>query len=91
MKRYDNRRHLIAIVVVVDENAWGSVSSTLMLKHDQPYFSSVWSNNILEAKHFADDDDVQLEVLLWMRQQPKSLCSWNWGADKTMDKMHQHW
>ncbi|GBM33910.1 hypothetical protein AVEN_74648-1 [Araneus ventricosus] len=25
----------------------------------------------LGGKHFADDDDVQLEVLLWMRQQPK--------------------
>ncbi|GBM48362.1 hypothetical protein AVEN_37812-1 [Araneus ventricosus] len=23
------------------------------------------------GKHFADDDDVQHEVLLWMRQQPK--------------------
>ncbi|GBM47066.1 hypothetical protein AVEN_179792-1 [Araneus ventricosus] len=32
----------------------------------------------------SDDDDVQHEVLLWMRQQPKNFMQRNWGADKTM-------
>ncbi|GBM78738.1 hypothetical protein AVEN_153312-1, partial [Araneus ventricosus] len=34
----------------------------------------------LGGKHFADDDDVQLEVLLWMRQQPKEFYAAEIGA-----------
>ncbi|GBM50771.1 hypothetical protein AVEN_35667-1 [Araneus ventricosus] len=41
----------------------------------------------LGGKHFADDDDVQHEVLLWMRQQPKEFYAAGiWGADKRWDK-----
>ncbi|GBO46688.1 hypothetical protein AVEN_43120-1 [Araneus ventricosus] len=32
------------------------------------------------GKHFADDDDVQHEVLLWMRQQPKEFYAAGIGA-----------
>ncbi|GBM99004.1 hypothetical protein AVEN_212508-1 [Araneus ventricosus] len=38
---------------------------------DQPDFSSVWSTKVkrhLGGKYFANDDDVQHEVLLWMGQ-----------------------
>ncbi|GBM08523.1 hypothetical protein AVEN_69750-1 [Araneus ventricosus] len=34
----------------------------------------------LGGKHFADDDDVQDEVLLWMRQQPNELYAAGIGA-----------
>ncbi|GBM75560.1 hypothetical protein AVEN_88373-1 [Araneus ventricosus] len=34
----------------------------------------------LGGKHFADDDDVQQEVLLWMRQEPKEFYSAGIGA-----------
>ncbi|GBM09959.1 hypothetical protein AVEN_86834-1 [Araneus ventricosus] len=34
----------------------------------------------LGGKHFADDDDVQHEVLLWMRQQPKEFYAAGIGA-----------
>ncbi|GBN40459.1 Papilin, partial [Araneus ventricosus] len=34
----------------------------------------------LGGKHFADDDDVQHEVLLWMRQQPKEFYAAEIGA-----------
>ncbi|GBN74001.1 hypothetical protein AVEN_174892-1 [Araneus ventricosus] len=34
----------------------------------------------LEGKHFADDDDVQNEVLLWMRHQPKEFYAAGIGA-----------
>ncbi|GBN81089.1 hypothetical protein AVEN_205013-1, partial [Araneus ventricosus] len=34
----------------------------------------------LGCKHFADDGDVQHEVLLWMRQQPKEFYAAGIGA-----------
>ncbi|GBL95903.1 hypothetical protein AVEN_227138-1 [Araneus ventricosus] len=34
----------------------------------------------LGGKHFADDDDVQHEVLLWMTQQPKEFYAAGIGA-----------
>ncbi|GBM69100.1 hypothetical protein AVEN_178178-1 [Araneus ventricosus] len=34
----------------------------------------------LGGKHFADDNDVQHEVLLWMRQQPKEFYAAGIGA-----------
>ncbi|GBM02096.1 hypothetical protein AVEN_190538-1 [Araneus ventricosus] len=34
----------------------------------------------LEGKHFADDDDVQHKVLLWIRQQPKEFYAAGIGA-----------
>ncbi|GBO05388.1 hypothetical protein AVEN_160403-1 [Araneus ventricosus] len=34
----------------------------------------------LGGKHFADDDGVQHEVLLWMRQQPKEFYAAGIGA-----------
>ncbi|GBM60776.1 hypothetical protein AVEN_233840-1 [Araneus ventricosus] len=34
----------------------------------------------LGGKHFADDDDVQNEVLLWTRQQPKEFYAAGIGA-----------
>ncbi|GBM22226.1 hypothetical protein AVEN_141168-1 [Araneus ventricosus] len=57
-----------------------------LLSHPQPTrlspkrFSPVWSTKKhLEGKHFADDD-VQHEVLLWMRQQPKEFYAAGIGA-----------
>ncbi|GBM66244.1 hypothetical protein AVEN_244492-1 [Araneus ventricosus] len=38
----------------------------------------------LGGKHFAGDDDVQHEALLWMRQQPKEFYAAGIGSDKTM-------
>ncbi|GBN89062.1 hypothetical protein AVEN_267431-1, partial [Araneus ventricosus] len=38
------------------------------------------SGEHLGGKHFADDDDVQHEVLLWMRQQPKEFYAAGIGA-----------
>ncbi|GBM21097.1 Mariner Mos1 transposase [Araneus ventricosus] len=41
----------------------------------------------LGVEHFADDDDVQHEVLLWMRQQPKEFYGAGIGAlIKPLDK-----
>ncbi|GBN27465.1 hypothetical protein AVEN_153879-1, partial [Araneus ventricosus] len=42
----------------------------------------------LSLKRFSsDDDDVQHEVLLWMRQQPKEFCAAGIGAQmKRWDK-----
>ncbi|GBO29128.1 hypothetical protein AVEN_240790-1 [Araneus ventricosus] len=34
----------------------------------------------LGGKHFADDDDVQHEVLMWMREQPKEFYAAGIGA-----------
>ncbi|GBN10375.1 hypothetical protein AVEN_25569-1 [Araneus ventricosus] len=69
--------------VIMDEfsGLFTNVDSATATRLSSKRFSSVWSTKIyLGGKHFADDDDVQHEVILWMRQQPKEFYAAGIGA-----------
>ncbi|GBL99767.1 hypothetical protein AVEN_234599-1 [Araneus ventricosus] len=51
--------------IVLDQDGMASGPITAAHQHTSPL------KRHLGGKYFADDDDVQHEVLLWMKQQPK--------------------
>ncbi|GBO04105.1 hypothetical protein AVEN_149623-1 [Araneus ventricosus] len=79
--RVERRHHLQSVcledVVLVDQT--DEKSGWSVLQHP-PYSPGLAPSDFhlfsplkqhLEGKHFTDDDDIQHEILLWMRQQPK--------------------
>ncbi|GBN63634.1 hypothetical protein AVEN_108941-1 [Araneus ventricosus] len=63
--------------VLVDQTDDSATATRLSPKR----FSSVCPlKQHLGGKHFADDEDIQHEVLMWMRQQPKEFYTAGIGA-----------
>ncbi|GBO44692.1 hypothetical protein AVEN_109895-1, partial [Araneus ventricosus] len=79
--RVGRRHHLQSVclqdVVLVDQT--DEKSGWSVLQHS-PYSPDLDPSKHLGGKHFADDDDVQHEILLWMRQQPKEFYAAGIGA-----------
>ncbi|GBN19565.1 hypothetical protein AVEN_128642-1 [Araneus ventricosus] len=88
--RVERHHHLKSVclqdVILVDQTA--EKSGWSVLQH--PFYSPDLApsdfqlfgplKQHLGGKHFADDDDVQHEILLWMRQQPKEFYAAGIGA-----------
>ncbi|GBL75802.1 hypothetical protein AVEN_155085-1 [Araneus ventricosus] len=92
--RVERRHHLQSVclqdVVLVDQTDENRLGLSLSCKVDavalinQTFHLFGPLKQHLGGKHFADDDGVQHEVLLWMRQQPKEFYAVGIGADKQM-------
>ncbi|GBN59125.1 hypothetical protein AVEN_102028-1 [Araneus ventricosus] len=88
--RVERRHHLQSVwlqdVVLVDRTDKNRLGLNLGCKVDdvaltnQNFHLFGPLKQHLGAKHFVDDDDVQHEVLLWMRQQPKEFYAAGIGA-----------
>ncbi|GBN36125.1 hypothetical protein AVEN_151840-1 [Araneus ventricosus] len=87
--RVERRCHLQSVylqdvisVDQTDEKSGCATASNLQprLSRNQTYHLFGPLKQHLGGKHFADDDDVQLEFLLWMSQQPKEFYAAEIGA-----------
>ncbi|GBN90871.1 hypothetical protein AVEN_270661-1 [Araneus ventricosus] len=85
-RRHDLQSVCLQNVVLVDQTDGDSLGLSLGCKVDsvaltnQSFHLFGPLKQHLGGKHFVDDDDVQHEVLLWMRQQPKEFYAAGIGA-----------